>query len=69
MNTKIMCDKIRGKRNEKRLSQEDVALKLGISTRAYNFKENNKTNFKVEELFNLANILKCNINDFFSKEM
>lgn len=69
MNAKQVCDRIRGKRNEKRISQEEIASKLGISTRAYNYKENNKVNFKVEELYVLADILGCNITDFFSKEM
>lgn len=69
MEIKQMCDRIRGKRNEKRISQQEIALKLGISARAYNFKENNKVNFKVEELYQIADILGCNITDFFSKEM
>ena len=69
MDLKTMCNKIRGKRSELRITQKEMALRLGISERAYNFKENNKVNFTVEEVITIANILQCNINDFFSKDM
>lgn len=65
MDLKEMCNKIRGKRNEKRITQKEMATRLGISERAYNFKENNKVEFKVEELAMIAIILQCNISDFF----
>ena len=65
MDLKTMCNKIRGKRNELRITQKEMALKLGISERAYNYKENNKVNFTVQEVVTIANILQCNINDFF----
>lgn len=69
MNAKQVCDRIRGIRNEKRITQEKLALKLGISARAYNYKENNKVNFTIDELYTIASILGCNITDFFSKDM
>lgn len=65
MDLKEMCNKIRGKRSEKRITQKEMALRLGISERAYNFKENNKVNFTVAEVAMIAIILQCNINDFF----
>lgn len=69
MELKTMCNKIRGRRSELRITQKEMALRLGISERAYNFKENNKVNFTIEEVITIANILQCNINDFFSKDM
>lgn len=65
MDLKEMCNKIRGKRNEKRITQKEMATRLGISERAYNFKENNKVEFKVEELAMIAIILQCSVSDFF----
>lgn len=69
MDLKTMCNKIRGRRSELRITQKEMALRLGISERAYNFKENNKVNFTIEEVITIANILQCNISDFFSKDM
>lgn len=69
MDLKTMCNKIRGRRSELRFTQKEMALRLGISERAYNFKENNKVNFTIEEVITIANILQCNISDFFSKDM
>lgn len=65
MDLKTMCNKIRGKRNELRITQREMAERLGISERAYNFKENNRGKFTVQELITIANILQCTINDFF----
>ena len=69
MDLKTMCNKIRGRRSELRITQKEMASRLGISERAYNFKENNKVNFTIEEVITIANILQCNISDFFSKDM
>lgn len=65
MDLKQMCCKIRGKRHEKNKTQKDVAEMLGISTRAYNYKENNKSNFTIDELVKIASYLNCSIADFF----
>lgn len=65
MNIEKACDRIRGKRNELRLSQEELAKKLDITARAYNFKENNKTRFTLEEIIKLLEIFNCNFDDIF----
>lgn len=65
MDLKTMCNKIRGKRNELRITQREMAERLGISERAYNYKENNKTNFTIQEVITISNILQCSISDFF----
>ena len=65
MDLETMCCKIRGKRHEKKKSQKDIAEILGISTRAYNYKENNKSNFTINELMKIAICLECSIKDFF----
>jgi len=49
---------IRKKRRELDLSQEYVAMELGISQKAYSDIENGKTKLKNEVLFRIANILK-----------
>ena len=65
MDMQKACDRIRGKRNELRLSQEALADKLHISARAYNFKENNKVRFTLDEIMILLDLFGCKFEDIF----
>lgn len=57
--------RIRGKRCELKLSQRELAEKLGISTKSYSQKENGIHDFTLTELFGICTILKCSISDIF----
>lgn len=59
----INIDKIRGVRNEKRITQEEMANYLDISRVSYNSKETGKTEFLGKELITICNILDLNIDD------
>lgn len=57
--------KIRGKRNELKLSQEDISKQLGISLKTYCLKENGKSDFTLEEVMILLKIFDCKFEDIF----
>jgi putative transcriptional regulator len=57
--------KVIGKRNESKLTQEEMAKKLGISLRSYSNKENGKTDFTASELIKISEITKTPISYFF----
>lgn len=57
--------KIRGKRSELHLSQEDVAKELSITVKTYNLKENGKSEFTLEEVRKLLKLFNCNFEDIF----
>ena len=59
--------KVRGRRCELRLSQEEVAKELGISMKTYNLKENGKNDFTLEEAQKLIRLLDCKFEDIFLK--
>lgn len=62
--------KLRGKRVEKQLKQEDLAKKLNISLSSYNQKEQGKVPFTLPEIQDLMYYLDCNFDDlFFRKEV
>lgn len=65
MDTKEICNKIRGKRNEKRITQEEMASRLGMTIKTYNFKENGKAEFSMSEIAGILNILECKFTDIF----
>lgn len=67
MNTRDICNRIRGKRNEKRITQEEMASRLGITQKTYNLKENCKTEFSLTEIATILNVLECNFTDIFLK--
>ena len=48
-------------RKSKKLSQEEVAIKLGITKGNYNRLENGHTSITVERLFELSEIFRCDI--------
>ena len=60
-----MLKKIRGKRSELHLSQEDVAKELSITVKTYNLKENGKSEFTLEEVRKLLKLFNCNFEDIF----
>lgn len=60
-----MYPKLVGKRNEKGITQEKMALLLGISKNNYNKKENGKLDFGLLEVKKILEILDCNYNDIF----
>lgn len=57
--------KIRGKRSELHLSQEDVAKELSITVKTYNLKENGKSEFTLEEVRKILKLFNCNFEDIF----
>lgn len=46
-------------------TQKDIANKLGISETAYRMKETSQTEFKMSEMFEIADILGKDISDLF----
>ena len=63
-----MYPKLIGKRNEKGITQEQMAKLLGISKNNYNLKENGKLDFNLSEVKKILDILKSNYNDIFFEE-
>ena len=64
-----MYPKLIGKRNEKGITQEQMAKLLGISKNNYNLKENGKLDFNLAEVKKILDILKSNYNDIFFEEI
>lgn len=64
-NQKLLL-KIKSKRILEGISQEFIALELGISQNSYHKIESGKTNLKVVTLLKIADILNINYNDLFS---
>ena len=61
-----MYPKLVGKRNEKKLSQEQIAKMIGISKNNYHLKETGKLDFNLSEVKKILEILECEYNDIFS---
>ena len=57
--------KIRGKRCELKLTQRDMADKLGITLKTYSFKEAGKSEFTFTEILEICSIFECTFNDIF----
>ena len=62
---KMIADNIRAERNRKGYTQQYVADMLGITTKTYIEYEKDATNFRAGNLYKLADILECKVNDFF----
>lgn len=60
-----MYPKLVGKRHEKKLSQLDMANKLGISKGNYNLKENGKLDFSLSEIKKILEILETTYDAIF----
>lgn len=57
--------KLKAKRVECGISQQDMANKLGMTITSYNFKENGKREFTIKECIKLVQILECKFEDIF----
>lgn len=60
--------KLKGKRVECCLTQEEIASKLGMNTATYNRKENGIVDFTLTEIQDLMDILDCDFDDIFFKK-
>ena len=60
--------KLKAKRVERCLTQEELAEKLDINTATYNRKENGIVDFTLTEIQELMDILDCEFNDIFLKK-
>lgn len=63
-----MYPKLKGKRNEKGLSQQKMADMLGISKGNYNLKENGKLDFSLTEVKKILEILQTEYKNIFFEE-
>ena len=64
--TKIIAGKLKGLRNEKGLSQEEVAKSLGLSRETIRKYENNSEKMSVDILLKLLNIYQVKSDYFFA---
>jgi transcriptional regulator with XRE-family HTH domain len=55
--SEAIANRVRGAREEARLSQEDVAVKLGLTGAGYGHYERSRQVFSVEQIFLLSRIL------------
>ena len=60
-----MYPKLIGKRNEKGISQQEMANLLGISKNNYFLKEKGRLDFNLVEVKKILKILDCEYNDIF----
>ena len=65
MDSQQILNRIKGKRNEKGITQDEMALRLGITQKTQNLKENGKADFTLAELATIINILECKFTDIF----
>ncbi len=63
-----MYPKLIGKRNEKGLTQQEMADLLGISKGNYNLKENGKLDFNLVEVKKILKILGASYDEIFFEE-
>ncbi|HBX51891.1 MAG: hypothetical protein A2275_02470 [Bacteroidetes bacterium RIFOXYA12_FULL_35_11] len=68
MNLKDLGKKIRVMRAEKSLSQENVAVELGISTTAYSKIERGETNVSFTRLIQIADFFGMGLIEFLEKQ-
>ncbi len=64
--TKIIAGKLKGLRNEKGLSQEEVAKSLGLSRETIRKYENNSEKMSVDILLKMLNIYQVKSDYFFA---
>lgn len=60
-----MLVKLKGKRVEKGLSQEEISKLLNMALSTYNLKENGSREFTMTECINIMKILECKFEDIF----
>ncbi|RDY26711.1 XRE family transcriptional regulator [Romboutsia weinsteinii] len=54
---------LKAKRVSNNLTQKEMADRIGISCKAYNFKENGKTQFDLKEILKIVGFLKLDYKD------
>ena len=62
---KEISNNIRAERNRKKLTQKEVADRLGITVRTYLKYEKDAENIKATTLYVLSKLFMCNISDFY----
>lgn len=62
---KTIASNIRAERNRKKLTQESIANKLGVSTKTYISYEEDAQSIKATTLYKLSLILECSVNSFY----
>lgn len=67
INGREIANNLRAERNRVKMTQEDVAKRLGITLRTYVSYEENASTVKATTLYSLSKIMNCNISDFFYK--
>lgn len=60
-----MLVKLKGKRVEKGLTQQDISRQLNMATSTYNLKENGKVEFSMTECIEIMKILECSFEEIF----
>lgn len=65
MDGKIIACNIRAERNRKKMSQEVVAEKLGITRETFISYEEDAKSIKATTLYKLSRIFDCKIDDFY----
>jgi putative transcriptional regulator len=60
-----MLVKLKGKRVERGLTQEEIAKQLDMAISTYNQKENGKVEFSMSECIEIMKILQCSFEDIF----
>lgn len=60
-----MLVKLKGKRVERGLTQEEIARQLDMAISTYNQKENGKVEFSMTECIEIMKILQCTFEDIF----
>lgn len=63
--TKRIADNIRAERNRANLTQEEVAEKIGLTSRTYSAYESDASMIKVSTLIKLSKIFGCDISAFY----
>jgi len=67
-NLQNFAKNLRKIRLEKELSQENIALELGMSREAYRKLENGKTNLNITHLEGLSNVFKMDLADMMNHD-
>lgn len=60
-----MLVKLKGKRVEKGLTQDEISKRLNMAISTYNQKENGKVEFTMSECIEIMKILQCTFEDIF----
>lgn len=61
----MIQEKLISARKLKKISQQEIADYIGISTKTYSLKENGKSQFTIDEMFKIANFFDKKIEEIF----